>query len=112
MYTHRALFTASPQALNHRRARRVRYQGKTYSISAPQRSSRSDKKYMVVVSYGDGRRRTIHWGDKRYQDYLEHKDKKRRKNFRQRHGGIKLKDGSRAVDNPLQAAYYAYRYNW
>jgi len=107
-----ALFTAPTSKLRHRKARRVRYQGRTYNIGVPRRSTRPNKKYMVTINYGDGRKRTVHWGDKRYQDYLQHKDPKRRKNFKRRHGGIKTKDGSRAVDNPLQPAYYAYRYNW
>ena len=40
-----------------------------------------NKKKVVCI---DGK--LIHFGDKRYEDFTQHKDKKRRKNFRARHG--------------------------
>jgi hypothetical protein len=37
---------------------------------------------------------------------------KRRDNYHARHGAIKLKDGSRAVDNPFQPAYHSAKPLW
>jgi len=82
------------------------------------KSSRANKKYMVEY-----KGKKIHFGDKRYKHFfdkvplklyshLDHKDPKRRANYRNRHKAIKLKDGSYAYKNKEQPAYYAYNYLW
>lgn len=91
----------------------VKYNNQNYKIGQPKKSSRPSKKYMVQVeNTSTGQKKTVHWGAKGYSDYLQHKDKDRRKRFQARHGAIKTKDGSLASENPMQAAYYATRYNW
>lgn len=73
-------------------------------LNKPFRSKMKYKKYSVYV-LKDGKRRLIHFGDKRYQHYkdriglyshLDHNDKKRRKNYYSRHGEKDIKDKSRA----------------
>ncbi len=103
---------AGVDKLNTTKAKTVRYNNQTYKISEPSRSDRKGKKYQVVVERSDGRRKTVAWGDSSREDYLVHKDKKRRDNFQKRFAGIKKKDGSRASDDPWGASYYAVRYNW
>lgn len=82
-----------------------------------QKSTRKGKKLMVVVKNGSN----IHFGDKYSEHYrdktgfysdLNHNDKQRRTSFRKRMEGIKLKDGSRAIDNKMQPAFYSYHYLW
>jgi hypothetical protein len=91
----------------------VKYNGQSYSIGKPSKSNRESKKYMIQVeNKSTGQKKTVHWGAKGYSDFLQHKDKKRRKNFQARHGAIKLKDGSIAANNPMQPSYYATKYNW
>jgi len=82
------------------------------------KSTRVNKKYMVLYN---GKK--IHFGDKRYKHYkdntplklyshLDHKDPKRRANYRNRHKAIKLKDGSYAYKNKNSPSYWSYNYLW
>ena len=84
------------------------------------KSTISGKKLMVVVEH-KGKTRTIHFGASgmgHFKDKTgiwkskDHNDSTRRKSFRARMSGIKLKDGSRAVDSPLSPAYHALRILW
>jgi len=81
-----------------------------------EKSTAKNKKLMTVV---DGKK--VHFGDSRYQQFkdrtgiwkdLDHGDKKRRENYRNRHGKIKKKDGSLAIDDPSSPAYHSYRILW
>ena len=54
----------------------------------------------------------ICWGHPDMQDYTQHHDKIRRKNFRRRFSGILLKDGSRAIDKRYSPAWLAYYVTW
>jgi len=86
-----------------------------------QKSTRPDKKLMVVVEKG-GKKKTVHFGNRKgsanehFKDRtgiwksLDHGDTQRRKNFRDRMSGVKKKDGSRAVDDVfhLHITLYAY----
>lgn len=86
---------------------------KNVPLNKPIPSDNPNKKWMVFVKNPDtGKVNTVRFGDPDYEDYLEHQDPERRKRFRAREAGIKLKDGSRAIDNPLQPAYWAYNYSW
>lgn len=40
---------------------------------------------MVVLTYDEGKRKTIHFGDSRYSDYTLHKDSKRKQRYVVRH---------------------------
>ena len=84
------------------------------------KSTQPDKKLMVEVEH-KGKKRTIHFGARAMEHFKDrtgiwkskdHGDSGRRENFRKRMGGIKLEDGSRAVDNPLSPAYHALRILW
>ena len=95
-----------------RKANTVKYNDNDYKISEPTRSARKGKKYQVVVERSDGRKKTVAWGDNTREDYLVHKDDKRRDNFQKRFAGIKKKDGSLAKDDPFGSSYYATKYSW
>jgi hypothetical protein len=103
---------AGVDKLNTTKAKTVSYNGAKYKISEPSRTKRKGKKYQVTVERSDGRKKTVAWGDSSREDYLVHKDKKRRDNFQSRFAGIKKKDGSKASDDPWGASYYATKYNW
>jgi hypothetical protein len=85
-----------------------------------QKSTRPDKKLMVVVEKG-GKKKTVHFGARSMEHFKDrsgiwkskdHGDAQRRKNFRSRMGGIKKKDGSRAVDDVFSPAYHSLRILW
>jgi hypothetical protein len=104
---------ASVSKLNYTKPRTVSYNGQSYEIGKPSRATQSGKKYQVVVrNKSTGQKKTVAFGAKGYTDYLVHRDSKRRKNFQKRFAGIKLKDGTRAKDNPFSPAYHATRSNW
>ena len=103
---------ASVDKLNTTKAKTVKYNGAKYRISEPSRTQRKGKKYQVTVERSDGRKKTVAWGDSSREDYLVHKDKKRRKNFLSRAGGIKKKDGSLAKNDPFSPNFYSTKYSW
>lgn len=72
-------------------------------LNKPFKSKAKNKKYSVYVMK-DGKKRIIHFGDKRYQQFkdkigvykhLDHNDKKRRERYYKRHGERNIKDKSR-----------------
>lgn len=60
-------------------------------------SDSKTKKYKAVFTYDDGKTKTTQFGAKGYSDYLIHKDKERRKRYRDRHKkDLKTGDSTRA----------------
>lgn len=49
------------------------------------KSNRKYKKYAAVFEYDDGTFKTVHFGDNRYSDYLQHKNVLRRNAYISRH---------------------------
>jgi len=93
--------------------KRVKYKGQTFEISRPKSATQKGKKKQVTVrNTSTGRTKTVAYGAKGYSDFRKNKNDKRRDNYHARHKGIKLKDGSRATDNPLQPAYHSLRDLW
>lgn len=81
-----------------------------------EKSTRKDKKLMVIVN---GKK--IHFGNPNYQHYkdktglwkeLDHLDKKRRKNYLSRSGGIRNKEGKLTKDIESSPNYHAIRILW
>lgn len=70
-------------------------------------SSKPKKKWM----YTD-KDMTVHWGEPSFLDFIEHKDPERRKIYRKRAAGIKLKNGKRAIDKKYSPAWFAYNVTW
>ena len=70
----------------------------------------SNRRYKKFVVTYNGKK--IHFGDNRYLDYTQHKDKERRDRYRSRHKKIKLKDGTLAYKNKNQAAYWSLHLLW
>tara|TARA_R110000851_G_scaffold330639_1_gene503676 strand:+ start:751 stop:1032 length:282 start_codon:yes stop_codon:yes gene_type:complete len=71
------------------------------------------KKFFVYVK-SDNKQgyKKIGFGDNRYEDFRQHKDKKRQASFRARMKGIKKKDGSFAYKDKTSPAYWALNYLW
>lgn len=113
-YSTLADFAVAPVSeLRNKGGRSIKANGKSYVASKVERSTRPGKKYMVDVrEVSTGRKKRVHFGAVGYSDYLQHKDKDRRRRFMARHKAIKLKDGSAAHKNPMQSAFWAVRSNW
>jgi len=94
-------------------------------------SNRKNKKYEVRVPaklwnkhHPDDKvnsAKIVHFGDKRYQHYkdqignyshLDHLDKERRKNYRNRHSAITTKNGKLAYKQKYSPSWFSYYYLW
>ena len=71
-------------------------------------SNRKNKKYMVTLKNED----KIHFGDNRYEDFLTHKDWKRRIRYRKRASKIKDKYGNLTYKDPTHANFWSYQLLW
>jgi len=70
-------------------------------------SSRKNKKYMVNY-----RGTPVHFGDSRYEDFLDHKDNERRHRYRQRASKIVNKLGQLTYKIRGTPNYYSYHLLW
>ena len=73
----------------------------------PIKSERKNKKFKVLTKSG-----IIHFGDKRYEDFRQHKDNKRRENYCKRAKGIKNKKGELTYKKKDSANYWSYNHLW
>lgn len=71
-------------------------------------STRPGKKWMTKTPDG----KIVHWGHPTMKDFTQHKSLKRRSNYRKRHAGILLKDGTRAIDKKWSPSWLSYHLTW
>jgi len=86
----------------------AKYRGKEVKLGKPRKIpgvTPKGKKYTVYVKDKSGKVRIVHFGAVGYSDYLKHKNKKRRANFKARHNCATAKDRT-------TARYWACNYNW
>lgn len=67
--------------------------------------SGSGKKWQVTIPGKGGRTKTVKFGARGYEDYTQHKDKSRRKNYRSRHQNDNL-------DDPRSAGFWSWYVLW
>ncbi len=90
----------------------VEYRGTKFpGYNKPIASNRDGKKKMVLVKRGD-KIKLVHFGQKGYQDFTQHKDKKRQKNYLTRSAGIRNKSGKLTKDDPFSPNYWARKELW
>jgi len=77
----------------------------------PYKSSNAKKKGMVYIS-SNGKKKLIHFGDSSMEDFTQHKDPVRRKNYLTRSAGIKDKQGNYTSQNKNSANYWARKVLW
>ena len=75
-------------------------------------SKAKNKKFSVFVKADSGKKKLIHFGDSRYQDFTQHKDKKRRDSYRKRARGIENKKGEKVYLKKNSPAYWSYNFLW
>lgn len=82
-----------------------------------------NKKYRVTVHFKSGRKKTVQFGDKRYEQYADktplklysrknHGDLDRRRRYRARHCKIKRGDGRTACGVVYSPAWFSLKYLW
>jgi len=69
-------------------------------------------KKSVYVKGDKGQPKLIHYGDRRYEDFTQHKDEKRRKSYLARAKGIKNKQGQLTWKDKNTKNYWAVRTLW
>ena len=74
----------------------------------PVKSERKDKKFKVKTPSG----KIIHFGHSLYEDFTQHRDEVRKKNYCARSAGIKDKSGKLTKNNKEKSNYYARRFLW
>ena len=71
-------------------------------------STRKNNKYMVTTKSG----KKVHFGSKKYADYLTHKDEERRDKYLARATKIKNKQGELTYNNPESANFWSVNLLW
>ena len=71
-------------------------------------STRKNNKYMATLPSG----KKVHFGSKKYPDYLTHKDKDRRDKYLARAKKIKNKQGELTYNNPESANFWSNHLLW
>jgi len=71
----------------------------------------SEKKKIVLAKKGD-EVKLVQFGQKGYEDFTQHKDPERRKNYLQRSAGIKDKNGNPTKSDKFSPNYWARRELW
>ena len=77
-------------------------------VGVPVKSTRKNKKFKVLTPSGN----IIHFGQKGYEDFTQHKDEKRRRSYCKRSAGIKDKSGKLTKNNKESANYYSRKFLW
>tara|TARA_R110002126_G_scaffold143921_2_gene289997 strand:+ start:126 stop:386 length:261 start_codon:yes stop_codon:yes gene_type:complete len=77
----------------------------------PFKSTAKNKKFSIYVMV-DGKKKLIHYGDSRYEDFTQHKDQKRRLSYLKRAMGIKNKKGELTWKDKNTSNYWAIRKLW
>lgn len=90
----------------------IEYRGKVFeSYNKPVDSDRPGKKKMVLAKKGD-KVKLIHYGSSSYQDFTQHKDKKRRANYLARSGGIRNKAGELTKNDKFSPNFWSRSTLW
>jgi len=71
----------------------------------PQRAPKGAKQKYVVKACSNGQEKVVRFGLRGMEDFLQHKNEDRRKNFKARHRCSEKKD-------KLTAGWWACNYNW
>ena len=86
---------------------KVKKLSKKYGATDIKISKKKNKKYDVLYN-----NKWISFGDNRYEDFLDHKNKLRRTNYRRRASKIKNKKGEYTYLNPNSANFWSYNTLW
>ena len=77
-------------------------------VGKPIKSTNKNKKMMVLTPKG----KIIHFGQIGYEDFTQHKDKKRQQSYCARSAGIRNKQGKLTKNDKTSANYWSRKVNW
>jgi hypothetical protein len=99
--------------------------GGSKSLPSGTKFVKGSGRYKYTAIMPDGKR--VHFGHRDYQHYKDsvpkrlggglwshkdHGDKKRRENYRKRHGGVKTKSGGKAINKKYSPSWFSYHFLW
>ncbi len=89
------------------------YRGEEFDgFNKPKRDTSGAKKKQVVLAKKDDEVKLVRFGHKDYEDFTQHKDPDRRKNYLARSAGIRDKSGNLTKDDKFSANYWARKKLW
>lgn len=89
------------------------YRGEEFDgFNKPKRDTSGAKTKQVVLAKKGDEVKLVRFGHKDYQDFTQHKDPDRRKNYLARSAGIRDKSGNLTKDDKFSANYWARKKLW
>lgn len=89
------------------------YRGQEFEgFNKPKDAPDGDKHKKVVLAKKGDEVKLVRFGLRGMEDYTQHKDPERRRNYLARSAGIKDKSGKPTKDDPFSANYWARRVLW
>lgn len=91
----------------------ILYRGEKFpGYNKPKKAPPGSKKKMVVLAKKGDKIKKIGFGYRGMEDFRQHKDPKRRKNYLARSGGIRNKSGALTKNDIFSANYWARKVLW
>ena len=91
----------------------LEYRGERYpGFNRPKSAPKGSKHKMVVLAKKGDQVKVVGFGLRGYQDFRQHKNPERRKNYLARSGGIRNKSGSLTKDDKFSANHWARKVLW
>jgi Family of unknown function (DUF5754) len=91
----------------------VTYRGETFpGYNKPKKAPAGSPKKMVVLAKKGDQVKKVSFGYRGMEDYTQHKDAGRRKNYLARSAGIKDGSGKLTKDDKFSANYWARKVLW
>lgn len=92
---------------------KLKYRGVEFpGYNKPKVAPAGAKQKKIVLAKKGDQVKVVRFGYRGMEDFTQHGDPARRKNFRERFAGIKTKDGKRAIDQWDSPARWALKELW
>ena len=91
----------------------IKYRGHEFEgYNKPKKAPAGAKEKMMVLAKKGDEVKLVRFGLRGMEDYTQHKDPERRKNYLARSAGIKDKSGKPTKDDKFSANYWARKVLW
>jgi hypothetical protein len=96
-----------------RQSGKLVYRGHEFSgFNQPKDAPKGDTHKKIVLAKKGDEVKIVRFGLRGMQDYTQHRDPERRKNYLARSAGIRNKSGGLTKDDPFSANYWARKVLW
>lgn len=92
---------------------KIKYRGQEFDgFNKPKKAPAGSKHKKIVLAKKGEDVKLVRYGHRDYEDFTQHKDPKRRKNYLKRSGGIRDKSGKLTKDDVFSANHWARKDLW